>query len=63
MDMKQHHAAIRDAIEAAMRDGFEVEIMNDCCGCGTMSLEIGPEHADWDDYSNLTMILGERRRG
>lgn len=63
MDLKQHHAAIRDAIEAAKADGFEVDIMNECCGCNTMSLEIGPEDADWDDDSNLMLVMGERRDG
>lgn len=60
MTREEHVETIRTAIRAAEADGFRVEITNQCCGCSTMALEIGPEDVDWDDKVNV-VILGERR--
>lgn len=58
MDMKQHFAAIRDAILAAEKDGFHVEIVvDDSSGFSNAELLIGSDGADWDDYSQLMKIM------
>lgn len=59
MTQEEHRIAIREAIRAAELDGFEVAIMNECCGCSRMSLEIGPAGC-WDGTENV-VVIGERR--
>lgn len=60
MNQQQHAQEIMNAVNAAENDGFSVGIVNDCCGCNLMSLEIGPNSDDWSDPDKLTLILGER---
>lgn len=60
---REHANAIRDAINAAIADGFETDILNECCGCSSMTLEIAPHEAELFGGEQDIVIMGDRRHG
>lgn len=60
MTQEEHAKQITDAIQAAENDGLSVEIVNDCCGCSRMSLEIFDDEF-MDDPEQRILIMGERK--
>lgn len=58
--MIHHVVTIKAAIREAEQDGYVVGINNECCGCGTMSLEIGPDVNAWGTDAAI-VIEGDRK--
>ena len=52
--MKYYKTAIESAIQDAENNGYSVDVVNDCCGCSSLALEIaskdgldGPQVIHW----------------
>jgi hypothetical protein len=59
MTYEEHVDAITSAVRAAVADGHEVYIDNDCCGCSRMAVRVSVSPESPIDDDSVIPLNGE----